>query len=74
MKMPSTYISLLLFGGLMLFFIHNHYSAKKPARPRRDTVMLKMADRGRTHKLSENDFLVFRDVISNVLPALKISR
>jgi len=69
MKMPSTYISLLLFCGLMLFFIYCHNNKSHKVHP-----VFTRVETGRRliqNKKSENDFSFFRDIISNIAPALK---
>jgi hypothetical protein len=69
MKMPSTYISLLLFCGLMLFFIYCRNN--KPAKVPRDVTRVQQAKSLTQNKKSETGFSFFRDVISNIAPALK---
>jgi hypothetical protein len=69
MKMPSTYISLLLFCGLMLLFIYCR--SNKPARVHPDSTTVQPARRLTQNKKSEAVFSFFRDVISNIAPALK---
>jgi hypothetical protein len=69
MKMPSTYISLLLFCGLMLFFIYCRNN--KPHRVHSDMARVQPARHIIQNKKDESGFSFFRDVISNIVPALK---
>ena len=69
MKMPSTYISLLLLCGLMLLFIYCRNN--KPAHVHSDMAKTQPARHLIQDKKNESGFSFFRDVISNIAPALK---
>ena len=69
MKMPSTYISLLLFCGLMLLFLYCHNSKTTAAHS--NMVKVQPVRHILQNKKSESGFSFFRDVISNIAPALK---
>jgi hypothetical protein len=69
MRMPSTYISLLLFCGLMLLFIYCR--SNKPAGAHSNMAKMQPARHLIQNKKSESGFSFFRDVISNIAPALK---
>jgi hypothetical protein len=72
MKRLTRYIGLLMIGGLMFSFHHHHtyiigntckvcfYQAK--TQPVKESVQCKS---------DENGFSFFKDVIANILPALK---
>jgi hypothetical protein len=74
MKMPSTYISLLLLllGGLMFVFLHRPCKTRRsPVNVDTNQVRVQPAKHRLREKVDECGFSFFRDVISNIAPALK---
>lgn len=83
MKMPSTYISLLLFSGLLLMFCYNNHRVRvkaKPAsarpvvkemRPVVKEILLPGSSALSLDKDEKKGFSFFRDVLGHIVPALK---
>jgi hypothetical protein len=74
MKMPSTYISLLLLllGGLMFVFLrHPHKPGSKPTRVNSGITKIKPLKQRLRDNVDESGFSFFGDVVSNIAPALK---
>lgn len=74
MKMPSTYISLLLLllGGLMFVFLrHPHKPDSKPTRVNSVITKIKPLKQRLRDNVDESGFSFFRNVVFNIAPALK---
>ncbi|MDB5025165.1 MAG: hypothetical protein JWP78_2920 [Mucilaginibacter sp.] len=66
------YISLLLICGLMLFFYFNAANtAGNSSKTHCCLTKIRPVKKSLQNKLDENGFSFFKDVIANILPALK---
>jgi len=71
--MISTYISLLLLCGFMLlYYSTTHLNHRRAIKPMPHAAKTQAVAQSLSARMSINSFSFFKDVISNILPVLKI--